>query len=116
AAPLWRGDQDAPPELLSTVGVAEADAGVDEARAAAERALAERQPIVVEADVEGLPAGAAVSAGLVLGEPPLGSLQLLFPHGQDPSEAEPGKLATFAVRAAHALRASAQAHAGAGGP
>ena len=114
AALLWRLDPDAPPELLSAFGVVETDGGLDEARAAAERALGERQPIVVETDLEGLPAGAGVSAGLLLGEPPLGLLQLLFPSGRDPSETQLGKLATFAVRAAHALRASAEAHAVAG--
>src|SRR5256885_12104200 len=40
----------------------------------------------VEADVEGLPARAGVVASLSLGQPPLGSLQLLFPPGRDRSE------------------------------
>jgi serine phosphatase RsbU (regulator of sigma subunit) len=111
---LWRLEEDGPPTLVSAFGVAEGDEGVDEARAAAERALVERQPVVVEVDGAGLPAGAGVAASLSLGQPPLGSLQLLFPPDREPGEAQLAKLATFAVRAAHALRASAQAHAVAG--
>jgi serine phosphatase RsbU (regulator of sigma subunit) len=111
---LWRLEPDAPPALVSAFGVGDADAGVDAAREAAERALDERQPVVVERDLTGLPAGAGVVAALALGQPPLGSLQLFFPAGGEPSETQLGKLATFAVRAAHALRAGAQAHAVAG--
>ena len=111
---LWRLEPDEPPALVAAYGVSEPDEGVGEARAAAERALRERQPVVVEADVEGLPAAAGVATSLSLGQPPLGSLQLLFPPGRDPGGSQLAKLATFAVRAAHALRASAQAHAVAG--
>jgi serine phosphatase RsbU (regulator of sigma subunit) len=114
AALLWRVDGSEVPAFVSAFGVAEADEGVEEARAAAERALVERQPVVVETGVDGLPAAADVSASLPLGQPPLGALQLLFRDGRTPSDAQLSKLATFAVRAAHALRASAQAHALAG--
>jgi hypothetical protein len=43
-------------------------------------------------------------ATLRLGQPPLGALQLAFPEEPDPALVE--RLSTFAVRAAHALRAS----------
>jgi phosphoserine phosphatase RsbU/P len=114
AALLWRADAAERPILVSAFGVVEADEGVDEALAAAERALVERKPVVVEGDASALPAGATVSASLALGQPPLGVLQLLFAADRAPSEEELGKLATFAVRAAHALRSTAQAHALAG--
>jgi serine phosphatase RsbU (regulator of sigma subunit) len=114
AALLWRVEGSEPPALLSAFGVSEADEGVAEALAAAERALVERQPFVVEGDGDGLPVGATVSASLALGQPPLGALQLLFAADRAPSEGQLAKLATFAVRAAHALRSSAQASALAG--
>jgi len=114
AALLWRAEAAERPILVSAAGVAEADEGVEEALAATERALVERKPVVVEADGSALPAGATVSASLALGQPPLGVLQLLFATDRTPSEEQLGKLATFAVRAAHALRSTAQAHALAG--
>jgi serine phosphatase RsbU (regulator of sigma subunit) len=44
-----------------------------------------------------------------LGEPPLGTLQLRFASGRAPRPAELDRLANFAVRAAHALRAAGRA-------
>src|SRR6185436_5267698 len=46
---------------------------------------------------------------LKLGEPPMGALQLRFPPGRAPDEAALTQLASFAVRAAHALRSSERA-------
>ena len=46
---------------------------------------------------------------LKLGEPPLGALQLRFAPGRAPDEAALTQLASFAVRAAHALRSSERA-------
>ena len=46
---------------------------------------------------------------LQLGQPPLGAVQLLFPAGVTPEPDELGRLASFAVRAAHALRSSERA-------
>ncbi|HEX6700375.1 MAG TPA: SpoIIE family protein phosphatase [Gaiellaceae bacterium] len=114
AALLWRLQEDEPPALVSAFGVEEADDGVETARAAAVRALDDRQPVVVETELDSLPGGTRVAASLALGQPPLGSLQLLFAPGREPPEAQLASLATFAVRAAQALRASEQAHAVAG--
>jgi serine phosphatase RsbU (regulator of sigma subunit) len=69
-------------------------------RGAAESALSGRASVSVE-DVDG-----ATSATLQLGQPPVGTLQLLFAPGHEPTRAELSTLATFGVRAAHALRAS----------
>jgi serine phosphatase RsbU (regulator of sigma subunit) len=46
---------------------------------------------------------------LQLGEPPLGALQLRFGPGRAPDEGGLAQLASFAVRAAHALRSSERA-------
>ena len=46
---------------------------------------------------------------LQLGQPPLGAVQLVFPAGVTPEPDELGRLASFAVRAAHALRSSERA-------
>ena len=63
--------------------------------------------------VAGLPGSATLPAALQLGQPPIGALQLLFGPESEPSETVPdlGTLATFGVRAAHALRASIEARA-----
>ena len=65
--------------------------------------------MTVETVTGTLPCNAEVSATLQLGHPPVGALQLLFRAGAAPSDAEVVQLATFSVRAAHALRASARA-------
>jgi serine phosphatase RsbU (regulator of sigma subunit) len=46
---------------------------------------------------------------LQLGQPPLGALQLRFAPGRGPDEGGLAQLASFAVRAAHALRSSERA-------
>jgi serine phosphatase RsbU (regulator of sigma subunit) len=97
SALLWRRGNDDALELVATAG-AEMDPGTG--RLAAERALAGRGAVAVE-EVDG-----ATSAALQLGQPPIGTLQLLFAPGHEPTEEDLGALATYGVRAAHALRAS----------
>jgi serine phosphatase RsbU (regulator of sigma subunit) len=72
------------------------------ARALAGRTLAEPGP--VRAQSAGLPLDRGVSTTLPLGRPPVGVLQLFHPPGEEPDEAQLTRLATFGVRAAHALR------------
>ena len=78
------------------------------ALAAAERGLVGRQPVTVE-QVSGLPGPATLSATLQLGRPSIGALQLLFSTDGEPTDVALARLATFGVRAAHALRASLHA-------
>jgi serine phosphatase RsbU (regulator of sigma subunit) len=66
-----------------------------------------REPAAVMLDFRAAAPG--VVASLQLGQPPLGVLQLVFPEGREPREAELERLTTFAVRAAHALRAGERA-------
>ena len=83
--------------------------GVDEtvdlaaARLAAEHALAEPGSVPAQA-AERLPQNGLVSTTLPLGRPPLGVLQLLHHVGEEPDAEQLARLATFGVRAAHALR------------
>ena len=77
------------------------------AREVAERALAEPGP--VSAHAAGLPLDCAVSTTLPLGRPPLGVLQLFHPAGEEPEAEQLTRLATFGVRAAHALRSGERA-------
>ena len=85
------------------------DAGADlgATREVAERALAEPGP--VSAHAAGLPQDCAVSTTLPLGRPPLGVLQLFHPAGEEPEAELLTRLATFGVRAAHALRTGERA-------
>jgi serine phosphatase RsbU (regulator of sigma subunit) len=73
----------------------------DWAREAAARLVGSREAVAVDRGADG-----TVLASLQLGEPPLGALQLAFRGGVEPGEEELEQLASFAVRAAHALRAS----------
>ena len=59
--------------------------------------------------VERLAHTTSTVATLQLGEPSLGALQLVFPGVEPASKRELGLLASFAVRAAHALRSSERA-------
>jgi GAF domain-containing protein len=106
AALLWRtnGDDDGAPTLVGAFGVGETDASVADAGAAAARALEEHRPVTVEELID-----ERASATILLGQPPVGALQLLFPAGAVPAEAELARLSTFGVRAAHALRAGERA-------
>ncbi|HUQ23701.1 MAG TPA: SpoIIE family protein phosphatase [Gaiellaceae bacterium] len=54
-------------------------------------------------------ARAGETVTLQLGQPPLGALQLRFLPGRSPDERARAQLASFAVRAAHALRSSERA-------
>src|SRR5205823_10335888 len=76
-------------------------------RALAVSALDEADPVTA-VSVDGLPGGCTVSTVLRLGEPAVGLLQLLF-VSDSPDAEQLGRLRTFGVRAAHALRASARA-------
>jgi serine phosphatase RsbU (regulator of sigma subunit) len=94
--------------LVAAEGVSPDDARLEAARALAERGLADWQPLAVEQG-EQLPGAAACSATLQLGAPALGALQLFYPAAAAPSEQELQRLASFAVRGTHALRASGKA-------
>jgi serine phosphatase RsbU (regulator of sigma subunit) len=102
---LWRCDNDRPLDLVGSFGPEGAEAELVIAGATAERALLGRRPVTVER-VDGLPGGTALSAALQLGQPAVGALQLLFATEDAPSEQDLATLATFGVRAAHALRSS----------
>ncbi len=102
AALLWR-TANGSVELVASSG--SVDHTIDELGEAAGRALAEHQPVRLEAG------GGRPLATLGLGQPPVGALQLVFPSGAAPSPAELDRLATFAVRAAQALRAGERTRA-----
>lgn len=103
---LWRLEAGQPLALVASFHQDGLGAPVAAASAAAEQALAGRQAVVV-GEIEGAPLGeAAVSATLQLGQPPIGALQLLFAPADAPLADDLGVLATFGVRAAHALRTS----------
>jgi len=63
------------------------------------------EPVTLERFEEELPGGGTALVTLQLGQPPLGALQLVFAD-EDPGEERLARLGIFAVRAAHALRAS----------
>jgi serine phosphatase RsbU (regulator of sigma subunit) len=105
AAVLWeRSDEELAPAASWGVG---AEADLAAARDVAERALAEPGP--VSAHATGLPQDCAVSTTLALGRPVLGVLQLFHPAGEEPEAEQLTQLATFGVRAAHALRTNERA-------
>jgi serine phosphatase RsbU (regulator of sigma subunit) len=93
--------------LVSSHGLPEPPPPLDGARVVAARALAGHGPVVVTRDGL-LPAETGVSAGLPLGQPVVGVLQLLFTEATAPGEPELTALGTFGARAAHALRAGAR--------
>ncbi len=101
---LWRREERRPPLLIASHSLGASQQALLEAGEAAERALDARAPVTVETFEQPLPLGAGVSATLQLGQPPVGALQLLFVAGHEPSEDDFARLATFGVRAAHALR------------
>jgi serine phosphatase RsbU (regulator of sigma subunit) len=102
---LWQRGTVGVLELVASVGTVPEASTLRPAGAAAERALLGRQAVAVE-QVGGLPGPATLSATLPLGQPPVGALQLLFSQNSEPSDVALATLATFGVRAAHALRAS----------
>jgi hypothetical protein len=91
----------------ATCGIA-AGADLAAARELAERTLADPGPVRALAG-ERLPEGCGISTTLPLGRPALGVLQLLHPPGDEPDPEQLGRLATFGVRAANALRAGERA-------
>jgi serine phosphatase RsbU (regulator of sigma subunit) len=105
AAVLWERREEAFAPAASW-GL-DASADLVAARELAERALAEPGP--VRAHAAGLPQQCAVSTTLPLGRPPLGVLQLFHPADEEPDAEQLTRLATFGVRAAHALRTGERA-------
>ena len=85
----------------------EAGSDLGAAREVAQRTLGEPGP--VRAHAAGLPEECAVSTTLPLGHPPLGVLQLFHAADDEPDAEQLGRLATFGVRAAHALRTGERA-------
>jgi serine phosphatase RsbU (regulator of sigma subunit) len=110
---LWSRGVDGELELIASVDAAPSSVASAHARTAAERALQGRQAVGVET-VSGLPGEATRSATLLLGQPPVGGLQLLFDPDGEVGDIDVNALATFGVRAAHALRSSASARTTAG--
>ena len=105
ASLVWRFEEDdAEPKLASLAGPDSAAAPAY-ARDVLLRARESREPVTVEQVGE---PGWLVT--LRLGEPPVGALQLLFGQELDPESPLLPRLATFAVRAAHALRTSERRH------
>ena len=107
AAVIWEDRDDAFVPTASW-GI-DGAAGLESARKAAAGALADPGP-VVSAPLAALPPDCAVSTTLPLGRPPLGVLQLFHPVDEEPGAEQLTRLATFGVRAAHALRTGERAH------
>src|SRR5439155_15036668 len=107
---LWEREPERPLRLAASFRLGEVDASLVNAGEAAEQALLGRDAVAVE-EVEGLPGGASVTATLQLGQPPVGALQLLFEDARFPTEPDLAVLATFGVRASHALRAGHRSRA-----
>ena len=95
---IWEQNADGGLDVAGSYGL-DARTDLDESRRLAVEALAGAGPIHV---VGG-------SVVLLLGQPPVGLLQLLFGSDEEPAREQLDRLATFGVRAAHALRASARA-------
>src|SRR5215210_1256006 len=98
---VWRYDSQGP--VLAALAGAALPAAPAIAFEAVQRAQAAPRSLAVEPVDE---AGGGTLVTLQLGEPPQGALQLLL--AEEPSLGDPllDRLATFAVRAAHALRAA----------
>ena len=107
AAILWEKDGDGLVAGASW-GLDPDGSGLAAARAAAESTLAEPGPVQAHV-AEGLPRDCGVSTTLPLGSPVLGVLQLLHPADAQPEAEQLTRLATFGVRAAHALRTGERA-------
>jgi serine phosphatase RsbU (regulator of sigma subunit) len=102
AALIWSPDEDGRLELLAATGSEDAQAA---APSQAGLVPQEREPVRVEA----LTDGHRTFATLVLGQPPLGVLQLVFAPDVSPSQRKLELLGTFSVRAAQAIRAGERA-------
>jgi serine phosphatase RsbU (regulator of sigma subunit) len=103
---LWVRGPEQTMQLEAATG-AIGDSFLESARAAAEEGFSGRSAVSVEG-VHDVP-GAAWSATLQLGQPPIGALQLLYECQARPTPTQLATLATFGVRAAHALRSSLHA-------
>ena len=103
---IWRLEPSGSLELLDSHGeIAEAlQAG--EPRAL--EALAAWRPVAVEHD-DALPDTVADIVTVLLGQPAFAALQLFYPSGGGPADAELAALTGFATRAAHALHAGERA-------
>ena len=88
-------------EVEGRYGQIESDDALGRAAAAI---LDEHRDVAVEGDL-----GVGETVTLQLGQPPLGALQLRFPPNRTPDELGVPQLASFAVRAAHALRTNERA-------
>ncbi len=101
---VWRYKADGP-VLAALSGPAETSAPAI-ALEAVRRAQAGAGPVAVDRLDDPDAAGGSALATLQLGEPPLGALQLVFAEEPDPADPALTRISTFAVRVAHALRAS----------
>jgi serine phosphatase RsbU (regulator of sigma subunit) len=104
---LWEAGEGGELHLTASHGLADG-ADVLPARELAAAARDERGPVRAVA-AERLPASCGISTTLPLGQPAVGVLQLLFGPDEAPDAVQIGRLTTFGVRVAHALRSSARA-------
>jgi serine phosphatase RsbU (regulator of sigma subunit) len=104
---LWEAGEGGELHLTASHGLADG-ADVLPARELAAAARDERGPVRAVA-AERLPAACGISTTLPLGQPAVGVLQLLFGPDEAPDAVQIGRLTTFGVRVAHALRSSARA-------
>ncbi len=102
AAILWYPGSDGTLELLASAGPIDVEGRLERAG----RALIENEPVRLELEGDGKD---RTVASFTLGQPPEGILELAFAVGASPSAQELDRLATFAVRAAQALRAGERA-------
>ncbi|MDX6512931.1 MAG: hypothetical protein QOE36_2435 [Gaiellaceae bacterium] len=103
ATVVWSERDDALLEVVASFGLGQ---DYDTLVGLAAEGLRGREPVLVAHG--DLPTGATTSAVLQLGQPPIGVLQLLFDDAHEPPPDSLGRLATFAVRAAYALREGAR--------
>jgi serine phosphatase RsbU (regulator of sigma subunit) len=104
---LWNAGDGGELQLTASHGLVDG-ADVVPARELAAAALDGRGPVRAVA-AERLPASCGISTTLPLGQPAVGVLQLLFAPDDAPDAVQLGRLTTFGVRVAHALRSSARA-------
>jgi serine phosphatase RsbU (regulator of sigma subunit) len=104
ACVLWRPGRDGAAEPLASYGSGGAP-GSPTARASAEQAF-DGTPAVAVDRVEEASGEPAFVMTLPLGRPAVWALQLFFAPGAEPTDKTRARLATFAVRALHALGAA----------
>jgi serine phosphatase RsbU (regulator of sigma subunit) len=103
AALLWQAGDDRLLELFASAGPAHALAAAPRPGVSLP---SEHEPVRIEHASDG---SRRTTATLTLGQPPVGVLQLVFGPEEAPSQRDLERLATFAVRAAQALRAADRA-------